>query len=307
MALVTKTLKDAGFDGVFTEVEHTESLGLRNPHELRMFHLDISSCAFSFRAMHDFLLSNIGRYVFSRAKMEQFRVEDNMEAVGAKAIHLLKQAGNMDEDWIGEELGDILLYVFLEQILCAPKLFSKIELLSYGGTVDRGGIHLLSLGEDDTIPTYQLVFGNSSVVGDLRDAIDSAFASLIAVRDNTARELQLVENTAFTQMYDLETAEKLKDIIIPRPGRKIAEVDRAFGVFLGYSLGLDAEKYSNAEFRAEATRKMQTDVKAHASYIAQKIREANMGMHSFYFYILPFNDADNEKESVMTVLLDGEA
>jgi len=306
MALLAKTLKDVGFDGIFAEVEHTESLGLRNPHELRMFHLDISNNTFSFHAMHDFLLSNIGRYVFSRAQMERFRVEDNMEAVGAKAIHLLKKAGNVDVDWIGEELGDILLYVFLEQILGAPKLFSKIELMNYGGTLDRGGVHLLSLGEDDTNPAYQLVFGNSNVIGDLRDAIDSAFSSLIAVRDNTASEFQLVENTVFTRMYDPETAEKLKDIIIPSK-KKNVEIDRAFGVFLGYSLGLDAESYSHPEFRAEATRKMRTDIKAHATYITQKIREAKMGTHSFYFYVLPFNDADVEKESVMTALLDGGA
>lgn len=30
-----------------------------------------------------------------------------------------------------------------------------------------------------------------------------------------------------------------------------------------------------------------------------------MGTHSFYFYILPFNDADDEKRSIMKVLLEG--
>ena len=95
MTVLTKTLKDAGYDNIFTEVEHTESLGLANPNQLRMFHLDVSNNAFSFDAMHDFLLKNIGRYVFSRATMEQFRIDDDLESVGAKAIHLLKKTVNL--------------------------------------------------------------------------------------------------------------------------------------------------------------------------------------------------------------------
>ena len=97
MTVLTKTLKEVDFDGIFTEVEHSESLGLINPHQLRMFHLDVVNNLFSFDSMHDFLLNNIGRYVFSRAKMEQFRVDDNLEVVGAKAIGLLRKVAKMDE------------------------------------------------------------------------------------------------------------------------------------------------------------------------------------------------------------------
>ncbi|MDR2513631.1 MAG: DUF1837 domain-containing protein [Christensenellaceae bacterium] len=306
MGVLTKTLKDAGFDDIFTEVEHTESLGLINPHELRMFRLDVVNNAFSFGAMHNFLISNIGRYVFSRAKMEQFRIENDLEAVGAKALGLLCRAAKMDESWIGEELGDILLYVFLEQILDAPKLFSKIELLNYGDTALSGGcVHLLPIDEDSATPSYQMVFGKSHIIGDLRDAADNAFESLVAIRDNAVRELQVVESTVFTQSFAPETAEQLKAIIVP--SKRKVDVDKAFGVFLGYSLGLDASSYSNADFRAELARKMDTDIKARVAYIAEKIKDAGMDTHSFYFYILPFNDADTERTSIMATLLEGGA
>jgi len=306
MTVLTKTLKDAGYDNIFTEVEHTESLGLANPNQLRMFHLDVSNNAFSFDAMHDFLLKNIGRYVFSRATMEQFRIDDDLESVGAKAIHLLKKTASTDTNWISDELGDILLYVFLEQMLGAPKLFNKIELNGFGSATSGGGVHLLPLADNGSTPSYQMVFGKSKVIGDMKHAIDNAFVQLVSVRDNTARELQLVENTVFMQSYDADTAEKLKDIIIPSK-KMNANVDKAFGVFLGYSLGLDATKFSNSDFRKELTRKMDLDIKAHVTYIAEKIKDANMGTHSFYFYILPFNDADVERMSVMTALLEGGA
>jgi hypothetical protein len=306
VTVLTKTLKDAGYDNIFTEVKHTEALGLTNPNQLRMFHLDVSNNKFSFDAMHEFLLKNIGRYVFSRAKMEQFRIDDDLESVGAKAIHLLKKAAITGTNWIGDELGDILLYVFLEQMLGAPKLFSKIELNGFGTATSEGSVHLLPLANNGSMPSYQMVFGKSKVKGDMKHAINNAFEQLVSVRDNSACELQIVENTVFMQSYDAVTAEKLKDIIIPSK-KKNAIVDKAFGVFLGYSLGLDATKFSNADFRKELTRKMDLDIKAHVAYIAEKIEEANMKTHSFYFYILPFNDADSERTSIMTTLLEGGA
>lgn len=305
MPFLSKTLKEAGFDDIFTEVEHTETLGLKNPHQLRMFHLDVMNNAFSFDDMHNFLLKNIGRYVFSRAKMDQFRIEDDLEVVGAKAIGLLRKASNLDNGWISEELGNVLLYVFLEQILGAPKLFNKIELMEYGNLnfLNGGGVHLLSL-DDGGPPSYQMVFGKSNIIGDLQDAVGNAFESLKAIRDNASEEMRIVESTVFSQAFDKDTADYLKGIIVPRK-KKNGVVDKAFGVFLGYSLGLDAKNYSNTDFRKELMRKMDMDIKAHVACIANKIKESNMETHSFYFYTLPFNDADGEKQSIMKVLLEG--
>lgn len=306
MHQLNKTLKEAEFENVFTEINHTESLGLKNPHQLRMFHLDIENNIFSFDALHDFLLQNIGRYVFSRSKMDQFRIDEDLEIVGAKAIGLVKKACNMNEDWIGEELGDIMLYSFLEQILSAPKLFSKIELTQYGNqhTKNGGGVHLLPLGNIGPTPSYQMIFGKSNVIGDLQDAIDNAFDHIAAIRDNVSTELKIVESTVFSQAYDAQTTDFLKEIIIPSK-KKNAVVDKAFGVFLGYSLGLDPNNYSTTDFRTEFSKKMDTDIKAHVAYIANKINAENLGTHSFYFYILPFNDADNEKQSIMNTVLGG--
>src|SRR6056297_1417131 len=228
MHQLNKTLKEAGFENIFTEVNHTESLGLINPHQLRMFHLDIENNTFSLDALHDFLLKNIGRYVFSRAQMDQFRLDDDLEVVGAKAIGLVKDACNMDPAWMGEELGDIMLYVFLEQILDAPKLFSKIELTQFGNqhTLNGGGVHLLPLGNIGPTPSYQMIFGKSNVIGDLQDAIDNAFDHITAIRDNTSKELRVVESTVFSQTYDAQTTDFLKNIIIPSK-KKNTLVDKA--------------------------------------------------------------------------------
>ncbi|NLL52465.1 MAG: DUF1837 domain-containing protein, partial [Peptococcaceae bacterium] len=297
--LLKKSLIEIGFDGIFTEVEHTESLGLKNPHQLRMFHLNVGTSAFSLDALHRFLHRNIGRYVYSRAKIEQFYVDGDSETIASQAISLLRKACNMNDSWIGEELGDVMLYIFLEQILGAPKLYNKIELAQFGNhnTQNGGGVHLLPL-ENGGIPSYQMVFGKSNIIGDLQDAIDNAFNSLVTIRNNSSEELRIVESTIFAQAYDAQTTDYLKNIIVPGK-QKNTPVDTAFGVFLGYSLGLNADNYSNQAFRKEIMRKMNIDIKAHAAYIVRKIKEENLSAHSFYFYILPFNDADGEKLSIM--------
>jgi hypothetical protein len=302
--LLKKSLIEIGFDGIFTEVEHTESLGLKNPHQLRMFHLNVESSSFSLDALRRFLRKNIGRYVYSRSKIEQFHVEGDSESIGLLATNLLRKVCNADDIWIGEELGNVMLYVFLEQILGAPKLYNKIELAQFGNhnVQNGGGVHLLPL--NGGIPSYQMVFGKSNIIGDLKDAIDNAFNSLITVRDNPSEELRIVESTIFAQTYDNQTAEFLKELIIPGK-QKNTPLDRAFGVFLGYSLGLIADNYSNEAFRKEIKRRMNLDIKAHSAYIVKKIKEENLSAHSFYFYILPFNDADGEKLSIMNELLGG--
>ncbi len=305
MQLLRKSLNDIGFDGVFTEVEHAESLGLKNPHQLRMFHLKVETSAFSLDDLHRFLRRNIGRYVYSRAKIEQFHVEGDTESIGLQAANLLRRVCNADDVWIGEELGNVMLYVFLEQILGAPKLYNKIELAHFGNhnIQNGGGVHLLPLNNGG-VPSYQMVFGKSNVIGDLKDAIDNAFNALITVRDNPSEELRIVESTIFAQTYDEQTAEFLKSLIIPGK-QKNTPLDKAFGVFLGYSLGLKADNYSNEGFRKEIMRKMNKDIVAHTAYIIQKIKEKTLGNHSFYFYILPLNDADGEKVSIMNELLGG--
>lgn len=149
-----------------------------------------------------------------------------------------------------------------------------------------------------------MIFGKSNVIGDLQDAIDNAFDHIKEIRDNASTELKIVESTVFSQTYDAQTTDFLKELIIPSK-KKNAVVDKAFGVFLGYSLGLDPNNYSTADFRTEFSRKMDADIKAHVAYITNKINTENLGTHSFYFYILPFNDADNEKQSIMNTVLGG--
>lgn len=101
-------------------------------------------------------------------------------AIVSQALRVLQKNGGADIKGTGSELGELLLYSFLEEKLKAPKLMSRVELSTdakqYASSCD--GIHLLTSGVSG-MPYHQVVFGASSIVGDLTYAIDAALRVLL--------------------------------------------------------------------------------------------------------------------------------
>lgn len=155
---LSKTLH-GDFDSVFYEVTQPEKVAWTTDGQLRLFHLNIRNNKFNPEEMKTLLYRNIGEYVFSRAKIENFKVSGDAFAVGAQAIRVINKNGSADVKGTGAELGEMLLYSFLEEKLKAPKLMSRVELSTdakqYASTCD--GIHLLTSGTSG-LPYHQVVF-----------------------------------------------------------------------------------------------------------------------------------------------------
>lgn len=302
-----KTSISTGFDSVFTEVKSTMPLNLKNKNCLRLFCLDIANNAFIFTALHQFLQKNIGRYVFSRATIENFRIEGDEEAIGLRAIELLRSASNSNDKGAGGELGEILLYIFLEQKLNAPKLLSKVELKTSGNQYIFGsdGVHLLCV-DDTEVPFYQLILGESKIKGNLKDAVDDAFESIGKVSTEHDNELRLIDKNILAEAFDEKTADFIKSLVVPSKRDHSLNVDNAFGIFLGYSLGLDAASYSNAEYRDIVLQKMKSNIRDITPYIEKKINSTNLFGYSFYFFLVPFNKAADDRAAIIKKLKGGE-
>lgn len=255
--------------------------------------------------LQSFIRKNVGRYVFTRAKLEQFRTNGDLESIGLEAMTIMANNGIPGQKATGNALGEILLYAFLEQILDAPKIMSKVELVTTTNTHSSkcDGIHLLSL-DGYVRPYYQLVFGSSSVVDDIKDAIDQVFDAIVDIEQTNSNRLQLLEPSILDRDFDSETAQQIKDIVIPKKGSNIV-TESAYGVFLGYTLGLDPNAYPTIQYQSALNAKMDTDIKNHAAYIAQQINNHGLGTHSFYFYILPLNDAETDKSEIMERVMRG--
>lgn len=303
--VLSKTLH-GDFDSVFYEINQPEKVSWATEGQLRLFHLKVRNNKFNSEEMKTLLYRNIGEYVFSRAKIEHFKVTGDSFAVGAQAIRVLSKNGGADVKGTGAELGEMLLYSFLEEKLKAPKLMSRVELSTdakqYASTCD--GIHLLT-SDTSGLPYHQVVFGASSIVGDLTYAIDAAFDSILEIENNEDKELHMVDNVIFDRLLNDDEVELAKQIFVPSPN-KTTQYNTSYGIFLGYTLGLDPSQYPVQDFPTIAEEKMQEDIKRNIDYILNKIQVNGLGQHSFYLYVLPFNDAETEKKTIMGAVLKGD-
>lgn len=305
--MIGKTIPGTGMDVIFKEVHHQETLGLRNPEQLRLFHLNVSNNRFVFTALEDYLTDIISEYVFSRVQVQKLtdpKLGGNPRSIGLKALRVMKRNGTADQKGTGNELGEILLYAFLEEKLGAYKLFSKVELNSaatpFGKESDS--VHLLSLGDIGGMTCYQTVFGTSNIKGKIKTAIDSAFDSIMRIENESGDGIRIVSSPTLEESFEPEMVREIMSAIVPEPGSNVV-TNNAYGVFLGYSLGLDPSTRGNIEFLQTLDKKMELDIKNHASYIAEKIKTLGLDSHSFYFYIVPFNDAEADKKQIMENLM----
>ena len=142
------------------------------------------------------------------------------------------------------------------------------------------------------------------MVDDIKDAIDQVFDAIVDIERTNSNRLQLLEPSSLDRNFDATTAQQIKDIVVPQKGSNII-TESAYGVFLGYTLGLDPNAYPTVQYQSALNAKMDADIKNHAAYIAQQINNRGLGTHSFYFYILPLNDAETEKSEIMERVMRG--
>ena len=59
------------------------------------------------------------------------------------------------------------------------------------------------------------------------------------------------------------------------------------------------------QFKNHALEKIQSDIESIKPHIISKIRELDLDGYSFYFYVLPFNDAPSEKTRIIEDAFEG--
>jgi hypothetical protein len=304
---ISRTLKKKSLDGIFNEVVHNEKLGISNNEELHLFYLAVRGNKFYTEDLQTALYRNIGRYVFSRAALEDFHINDDDDSIISQALKVMSENGEFDAKGTGNELGEMLIYAMLEEMLGARKLMSRVEIdsnpLSNGSECES--IHLLSGTDSNGKISYEMVFGASNIIGDIKDAIDNAFEEIERIEKHGNKDIKMVEKTALSGFYNKSEIDFIKKHIIPEPG-KSGDYEIAYGVFLGYTLGLNSTGLSSAEYKEKVNRRLELDIKQHASYIANKIITKGLDGRSFYFYILPFNDAETDKKEIMEHIMKGE-
>ncbi len=216
------------FDKVFTPIS-SERLSISANHDLQIFCLKFDDFDFDYHGLWKHLRNNIGYYVYSRAQIKQYMDDDEISALAYDAIAHIKEMIASGKISTGNELGELLLYIFLEQVLNAPKLMSKVEFGNHGGifTSESAGIHLLTA--DATVPFNQVVFGTSMINGDLMTAIDSAFADARYLKNRKKDERWFIESNIFAASFPDDVYDQLESIILPSEASKQKPATAVYG------------------------------------------------------------------------------
>lgn len=298
---VPLTLDSEAFDEVFNKIGGYE-LFVPNNSTLEFYCLDVTSSKIDYTKIQGFIQDNIGRYIYSRAARNSYEVRNESSKLAVNAIRSYKR--RVASKPTISHFNELMLYSFLECVLHAPKIFSKMELQDKSGLYEStsSGIHILTLKKGDRL-FNQLIFGATDTIESLNEAIDNAFQQVINIKNSTKDELELLETTILNQEFGLETNKALEAMIIPKKGSGLEKPDPAFGLFLGYSVDV-AYNPVNDEYKKDIKAKLEADLKSAIPYIERKIKSLGLESYSFYIFALPLNDALIDTQAIMSEALE---
>lgn len=296
-----------GFDKVFIPLEHDFSLNLANENKLEIYHLRAENRKFSYDDLIDFCTGNLSQYVFDRSAFKEAKTKAEIQRLFNKGRKTFREITNNSKDkGEGGELGELLLYLFLEIRLKAPKLLSKMEIKTTRNQYVYGadGVHLYFTRDEEDVPICQFIIGESKIKNDILDATRVAFESIKNSIDEINIELCLVSGEIFKEVCDKRDAEIIKQMIIPTEdiNNDFATYEKAIGVFIGYTGNYD-EDIPNSKWNKTLNDKIKDDIKRAVQTMTKKIDNLNLRGYSFYCYYLPFNNAEQDRRSILDDIL----
>lgn len=300
---IALTIDAAKFASVFTEVNaHSYSLSLPNPNKIRLFKLNVVNNEFDKSPISDFILDNISQYVYSRTKIKDITSHHNIKTISTRAIRELEKDPIFSDQKI--TFCEIMLYSFMESSMFSPKILSGFELSGSTRTKKySSGIYLLPAGTVST--NNQIVFGCTKAHNNFTDAIDDVLNQASEIKANRHKEIQLLDPSILNTILEPSVSEYVKSIVIPNKGSTI-DTDDAFGLFITYSIDVPGkDSMSNSAYRTALETKMDSDIKANLSYIISQITKHDLSTYSFYLFILPLDQVDNDTKAIMSMSVGG--
>ena len=209
------------------------------------------------------------------------------------------------------ELGELLLFCFLETHLGAPKILTKLELKTSTSHYVNGadGVHFLKLSDGN----YQLIFGESKTYQKIDAAIRDAFISINNFKNGIndkgnaksgiGYEKSLISDNLFKESFSDEERELLENLIYPTKNRNF-DVDDAFGIFIGFQIDISDEEKEmpTSDFRKLIKSRVDIEVSKYLVSIQQKIIDNKLQGHNFYIYVLPFTDINSKRQRIMEAI-----
>lgn len=300
------SLETNPFSKSFLEViEHSKTYKVNNgSNNLELFTCQLNANNFNYSQMIESLLEAVAYFSISRKKLSEYQ---------SSPMKLSQRAREKFKDYKKNkgELGEFLLFCFLEGHLGAPKVLSKLELKTATNMYVNGsdGVHFLRLPNND----YQLIFGESKVYADLTDGLRDAFNSVHDFINETSGsgdksginyEKHLISSNLFNETWTPEEEAFIEDLIYPKTDTNF-NVDDAFGIFIGFEINItdDQKKLPNHEFRKFLNEQINDIVSRKIGNIESYISNNDLFGYTFHLYTMPFTNIDETREMILENLI----
>lgn len=291
-------LVEDNFLDIFDHLIKDERIEI-NDSKINLFCLKINSKNFNYELLENSLLDTLVSYCIPRRQYDELYANKKIGQMNRQAKKLFRDHESNDG-----ELGELILYSFLESHLKAPKILSKMKLkTSSNEYVKRAdGIHILRLDNAN----YELIFGESKLYDNLTDGLREAFYSIKELKtrkeNNMYDEIDLI-TTHIPAEFIQENYEFIKKIIVPQREESI-DYDVSFGVFIGFEIAItdDMKKLSNKDIRDSIRKDIMEQSIKKIKYINEKISELELDEHNFYIYLMPFTEIDKKRKELIQSL-----
>lgn len=304
--LLPLTADTSKFDNVFIPIEHDLSLDLVNENKLNIYHLRAENRQFKYEELTEFCIANLSQYICNRKVVKEAKTPAEIQVLYNRSRKLLREIKSNDDNGAGGELGEILLYLFLEKCLGAPKLLSKMEIKTTKNQYVYGadGVHLYFTNDEDGQPIYQFVIGEAKIKNDILDATRVAFDSIKNSLDEIDIETALVSGEILKETCTEDEAKTIMQMILPSEdlADEYSTREKAIGLFIGYT-GNYEEDVTNSLWNKSINDKIKKDIQRAVNTMKKKIDALGLKGYSFYCYYLPFNNAENDRKNILNDII----
>ncbi len=292
------------------QFEHIKNIAISNNKDdgsMDLFLLPINGRNFDYNYVSDNLLESVADYALSGKIREQYK--DKAMMLSKKAREKFKSENN------NGELGELLLFCFLEGYLDAPKILTKLDLKTSNNLYVNGsdGVHLKKISN----LKYHLIFGESKTYKKLTQAFENAFQSIHDFRNETNSQGKYKSGINFEKglisshidQIDFDDEDKEILSLLVYPGKKSnsnIQLDDAFSIFIGYEIDISEErrKCSNEEFQAVIKEKIINQIENYKDEIYNLMEKYELIGYTFYIFIMPFTDIDKNRKIILKKVLE---
>ena len=195
------------------------------------------------------------------------------------------------------EGGELISYCINEDVLHAPKILSKLKLKTNSEDYVKGadGVHLLKLDDN----TYEVIFAESKMYKDLKQAVNKAFESIDRFISGDAIDFEIttLATNLSGEFEDIDVDYISKYIL---PSKSNVTHHTAFSIFIGFDITNDLDKSLDYKvYEQQMVDKVRKTIMDEVANITSKVSESNRRAYSFYIYLIPFENIEDFRKDII--------